>query len=381
MGSLSVLRAFFAILSLCLLAASAYLLWSWYDGEWVRDAEGVLRRVREDWRLWTGGSLLAWSFLGRSVVLLLVARGDTDPMRLERGNGTFVDSPTGARLYVEIHGSDDLPPLILTHGWSLDSRIWHYAKRDLGRHFQLIVWDLPGLGQSKRARAKVDMRGFAQDLAAVLQLAGGRPAVLAGHSIGGMIIQTLVRDQPELSGSDVRGVVLLNTTYTNPLKTMILSGLAQALRWPVIEPLMRLTILLQPLAWLAAWQSYLSGTSHLSTRLGFGRSVTRTQLDCTARLMTMQNPAVTAHGDLAMFRWSAEEALRACPVPILVLGGSKDIVTKAEASEHIAHIAPRGQLQIMEGANHMGPIAQAAAYHTAIIDFAQAVHFRGPTPL
>jgi len=381
MGSLSVLRAFFTILSLLLLAAAAYLLWSWYDGEWVRDADGALRRAREDWRLWTGGGLLAWSLLGRSMVLLLVARRDTDPMRLERGNGTYIDSPTGARLYVEIHGSDDLPPLILTHGWSLDSRIWHYAKRDLAPHFQLIVWDLPGLGQSKRARAKVDMRGFAQDLASVLQLAGGRPALLAGHSIGGMILQTLARDQPQLFGREVRGLVLLDTTYINPLKTMILSGLAQALRWPVIEPLMRLTILLQPLAWLGAWQSYLSGASHLSTRLGFGRSVTRTQLDRTARLMTMQNPAVTAHGDLAMFRWSSEEALRACPVPILVLGGSKDIVTKPEASEYIAGTAPRGRLHIVEGANHMGPVEQADAYHTAILGFAQSLQFRGPTPL
>lgn len=373
MGSLSVLRALFALLSLALLAAAAYLLWSWYEGDWVRDADGSLRRIRDDWRLWTGGALLAWSLLGRSIVLLLVARRDTDPMRLERGDGSYVDSPTGARLYVEVHGSDTLPPLILTHGWSLDSRIWHYAKHALGQHFQLIVWDLPGLGRSKRGKARIDLRDFAQDLATVLQLARGRPAILAGHSIGGMTVQTLVRDRPELFERDVRGVVLFDTSYTNPLRTMILSGLARALRWPVIEPLMGLTILLQPIAWLSSWQSYLSGSSHLATRLGFGRSVTRSQLDRTTLLMTMQNPAVTARGDLAMFRWDADGALRACAAPVLAVVGSGDIVTKPDASEHIAETSRRGRVQIVEGANHMGPVEQAAVYHDAILRFAQTL--------
>ncbi len=53
--------------------------------------------------------------------------------------------------------------------------------------------------------------------------------MLVGHSIGGMTIQTLARDHPELFGREVVGVVLLNTTYTNPLKTMILPRLMQAL--------------------------------------------------------------------------------------------------------------------------------------------------------
>jgi pimeloyl-ACP methyl ester carboxylesterase len=376
-GAQSILRALFALLSLIILAAAGYLLWSWYHGDLIRDADGVLRH-RDSWRLWTGLALFAWSFLGRSLVLPLLARRDQDPMRLERGDGRLIESTTGAKLWVETYGPEEAQPLILTHGWSLDSRIWHYAKRDLAGRFRLIVWDLPGLGRSKRARAKVDMAGFAQDLATVLGLAGGRPAVLVGHSIGGMVIQTLARDRSELFGREVSGVVLLDTTYTNPLKTMILSGLAQALRWPVIEPMMRLKILLQPLSWLSSWQSYVSGSSHIATRLGFGRYVTRSQLDRTTLLMTMQKPAVSAHGDLAMFRWDANDALRSCQVPVLVIGGSKDIVTKPEASDHIARSAGTGRLQIIEGVNHMGPVERADAYHDAIAAFADTVVPRGP---
>jgi pimeloyl-ACP methyl ester carboxylesterase len=173
--------------------------------------------------------------------------------------------------------------------------------------------------------------------------------------------------------------VLLNTTYTNPLKTMILSGLAQALRWPVVEPMMRLKILLAPLAWLSSWQSYLSGSVHIATRFGFGRFVTRSQLDRTALLMTMQNPAVSAHGDLAMFRWDAGAGLDV-RVPVLVIGGSKDIVTKPGASEVITRTLPGGHLQIVEGVNHMGPVERADLYNEAIAAFATSLSANRPVP-
>lgn len=374
MPLLPLLRALFALASLLVLAFAGYLLWTWYQGDLVRDADGVLRRVRDDWRLWVGGGLLAWSLLGRSIVSLLLARADTDPMRLDRGDGQTLESPSGARLHVESYGPATAQPIILTHGWSLDSSVWFYAKRDLAKRFRVIVWDLPGLGLSKRpARGKIDMAAFAQDLATVIGLTRGRPALLVGHSIGGMIIQTLARDRPELFGRDVAGVVLLNTTHTNPLRTMILSGLMQALRRPVIVPMMRLKIWLQPLVWLSAWQSYLSGSTHISTRFGFGRFVTRSQLDRTALLLTRNSPAVSAHGDLAMIRWDSQMALAGIDIPVLILGGSADIVTRPGASRAIAAAVPHAQLRIVDGVNHMGPIEGAEEYNQAIAAFADAL--------
>ena len=172
--------------------------------------------------------------------------------------------------------------------------------------FHVITWDLPGVGRSK---GKIGLESFAADLCAVTALAGGRKAVLVGHSIGGMTIQTLVRDDPDFIDAYVAGIVLLNTTYTNPLRTMILSPLWRALRWPLIEPLMWLAIPLLPLVWLSAWQSYLSGSAHLANRFGFGKHVSRSQLNATTLLATRNSPGAQARGNLAMFRWDATDAL------------------------------------------------------------------------
>lgn len=246
--------------------------------------------------------------------------------------------------------------------------------------YRVVTWDLPGLGLSRDLVDQIDLRVFAQQLKRIVEWTGTGPVILVGHSIGGMTIQTLARDFPEFYRSRVGGTVLINTTYTNPLRTMILSGVAQAVRWPILEPLMRLTILLQPLAWLMAWQSYLSGSAHLANRLGFGRYVTRSQLNHTTLLSTRNPPGNVERGNLAMFRWDATGALATVSNPLLIIGGAGDIVTRPDASKDLAAQAPGSQVEIIEGVNHMGFLERHADHSRLIADFAAKVFRRVSSP-
>lgn len=371
MPLLSIIRLLTTVLSLIIVGFVVYLLWSWNQGELVQEADGDLVRVREDWRLWTALLLGAFSFLGKFLVLPLLAKGDHgEPSREDRGNGRIVSGAHGAQLYVEELGTPSQPTLILTHGWAMDNTIWHYAKRDLGKHFRIIVWDLPGLGQSK---GDISLENFAANLAAIVEHSGAERVGLVGHSIGGMTIQTLARDNPAFFNTRVAGAVLVNTTYTNPLKTMILPRFMQAIRFPLLEPIMRLTILLQPLAWLSTWQSYLSGMSHIANRLGFGKYVTRSQLEHVTLLSTKNPPGNIQKGNLAMFRWDATGALASVSVPVLLLAGELDIVTKPAASIDISRQARNTSLETIEGVNHMGLMERADVYNAAMIRFFQSV--------
>ena len=364
-------------LSLLILGGAGWFGWTWYEGIVVQTPDGDLARVREDWRLWLALGLLAWSFLGRFVVLSLLAKPDgaADPSRARRSEGRQIEGHAGASLYVETTGPATAPTLVLIHGWGLDSTIWFLLRRTLGNRYRIIAWDLPGLGRSRRGSSKtLCLTDFAENLKRVMATAGG-PVVLVGHSIGGMTIQTLARDAPELFGRDVAGVVLVNTTYTNPLRTMIFSGFLQAIRRPVLEPVMGLMIVLQPLVWLGAWQGYLSGSAHIANRLGFGRFVTRSQLDHTALLPTRNPPAVQGRGNMAMFRWDATGAVaRISPqVPVLVLAGELDIITKAEASRTIVSSAPQSRLSEVTGVNHMGFLERSDVYCAEIASFVDSL--------
>jgi len=360
------------------LAAAGYLLWTWWSGEIVSQPPGVDYRVREDWRAWTAAGLLTWSILGRWPTTLLLARSDTDPTAPRRADGAMIDSPTGSKLYVETRGPANGPVVVATHGWGLDSTIWQYLNRDLATHrslvpHQQVTWDLPGLGRSKPpADGEIALELFAGDLAHLIDRVSPRPVVLIGHSIGGMTIQTLARDHPDLFRARVAGVVLFDTTYTNPLRTMILSKLALAMRRPVLEPVLKMAVVYEPLAWLGAWQGYLNGTAHMANRLQFGRYVTRSQLEHTTLLGTRNSPGILARGNLAMFDWDASSAIADMDCPLLILGGDVDVVTKLEASEAIRDMASDAVLEPVSGVNHMGFLERSGHYNSRTIDFIAA---------
>ena len=367
-------RALLSLVSLFILAAAAYLLWSWLHGYDVRLSDGSLRHVRGPmWRLYVAAGLFACSFLGRFVVLMFIPAGRDEP-REERAVSHTVAAPDGSALHVESFGREGAPTLVLTHGWGLNSTAWWYTKHALAARFRLVTWDLPGLGRSKPpSDGKYTIDRFAEALGAVVQFAGPGPVILVGHSIGGMATQTVWRACPEAVKRRIAGMALIDTTHEDPIRTMWLSPVWRALRWPVIEPMCWMMIALSPLVWLSSWQSYLSGSSQLAMRLtGFGRYATRGQVDFTARLACKGSPGVQAKGNLAMFRWKATEVLPTLAVPLLVLTGSRDIVTLPSASDTIVEHAPNGRLIRIEGCGHMGFMEQSLAYDDAIADFADA---------
>jgi pimeloyl-ACP methyl ester carboxylesterase len=374
MPLLSFARFIAATLSLIILAIALYLLYSWAAGgeQVVLETRRVVRVPAEPWRLLVGLGLLAWSLLGRFIVVALAARRDIHPIRPTLGAGRIERSPTGAELFIQNSGAVGGPPVILTHGWGMDASFWKHAKHDLGDRFRLTLWDLPGLGRSYLAppEHRVDLSDYAADLAFLVDQVEGRP-VLVGHSIGGMIIQTLLRDRPEVV-ERLAGVVLLNTTYTNPLRTMAISGAALAMQ-PLAEVCARIAIALAPLVKLMKWQSYMSGSAHLAMRLGFGRYVTHSELEHVARLATMAPPDVEAKGSLAMFRWDGSGAFGRAGLPTLVIGGDVDVITLPSASQVIAEQAPRARLEIIPDANHMGPLERDEIYNRLIGEFVLAV--------
>jgi len=188
-----------------------------------------------------------------------------------------------------------------------------------------------------------------------------------------MTVQTFCSHHPELLNGRVAAIVLENTTHTNPLETMILSRVFRPLQ-PVVEFAFMLDMVLSPALWVMNWQAWLSGATHAAVRFtAFGARPTREQLDRTARLITMNSPAVQARGNIAMLRWSMTDCLPRIDVPALVFVGGRDLITKDHAGEAIAAALPQARLVRVEDAGHMGPIEQAAFYNEQIGDFVEFV--------
>ena len=321
-----------------------------------------------------GLALLLFTFSGRALVHLAVPSGNDEPKPLESGATQYLQRPDGTKIRVEIFGRPDAPTLVFTHGWGISQTEWYYAKRDLAGQFRLIFWDLPGLGKSTQP----DNRDFAlekmaSDLESVLTLANGKPVVLVGHSIGGMINLTFCRLFPNRIGRDVKGIVQVDTSYTNPVTTTKNAGLSQALQKPVAEPVLHAIIWFSPLVRVMNWLSYQNGMSHMmNAKSSFAGSETWGQLDLISRYGYESPPSVVARGTLAMFHWDAKPVLPRIQVPVLILVGEQDTTTLPSASEYMQHTIPNATLEKVSPSAHYGLLEQNERFDSAIARFASA---------
>ena len=201
------------LLSVGILGGGSYILYEWYQGELVGTSY-----------LWAGVATVLWTFGGRLISLPLLRRPGNDEPKFMRSNTVQrLSRPDGSVLQVEFFGPEDGQPIILSHGWGPNSTVWYYVKRQLSDRFRVIVWDLPGLGKSTKPHNNDhSVEKYARDLEAVVALAGDKPVILLGHSMGGMINLTFCRLFPAQLGTRVAGLILVDTTYTNPVKTCIL---------------------------------------------------------------------------------------------------------------------------------------------------------------
>ncbi|HEV7279714.1 MAG TPA: alpha/beta hydrolase [Pirellulaceae bacterium] len=405
----SVLRTFFlGILGWVVLGLGIYLIYEWADGvdeprgPVVLNAE-VAGRIDDDparegamvapanagddraggWPALLGGiALILLSTVGPyPLILLLSRRGPEDPdPNQQAGKPLSISRPDGSEIHAEIFGPKTGPTIICTHGWSLDRTDWMYLIDRYGSRYRVVVWDLPGLGKSKTATNRdCSLEKYAEDLHSLIGSTGEGATILVGHSIGGMILQTYCRLHPEMLGKRVHGVALVHTTYQNPLTTMLGAPLWTALQKPLIEPLNYLMIGLAPLAWLANWQSYLNGTLHLTSRItSFAGRQTGFQVNYSARLGALAWPAVIARGNLAMMKWEEEPTLPKISVPVLVVGGANDRITKPEASERIASAAPRADLVLLKPGGHLGHWESHDQFLTALDRFVVVVGETAP---
>lgn len=375
------------LLSLGLVGGGVYLLWAWFQRAWAYDPQ--LDRYMFDLNagfnlptacLAAGLALLLWAVAGGWIIRGLGsltcrsrARGDR-PRDTRQGRVQRLPRPDGSELQVEFYGPEHGPTIILTHGWSFNSTEWYYAKQALSQHFRLIVWDLPGLGRSTRpANNDYSLENLACHLEAVLALAGGQPAILLGHSIGGMITLTFARLFPDLLASRVAGLVLVHTTYTNPARTIANADLYTALERPVLVPLLHLAIWLSPLVWLLNWLSYLNGMTHVFTKQnGFAGSETWDQVEFFARLQSQAAPDVLARGMLGMLHYDATDTLPQIDLPTLVIPADHDPICRPEASQRIHQEMPAAQLAPLAPARHMGLIEHHEQFAKIVSEFTRA---------
>lgn len=153
-----------------------------------------------------------------------LAGADTSPpARLP--SGYVVGLPGRGEIFVRDTGGDG-PVVLLVHGWTVTADLnWIGVYRTLSHAgYRAVAVDLRGHGRGLRTSAAFRLRDCADDLAALVDALDVGPVFAVGYSMGGPVVQLLVRDHPDV----VAGAVLCatSTNWKGPQMRVIWSTMA-----------------------------------------------------------------------------------------------------------------------------------------------------------
>ena len=230
------------------------------------------------------------------------------------------------------------PPVLLLHGFGGAACNWTLVAPRLIPGRRVLVPDLPGHGGSAPLAAPLEtLDAFADRMAALLAV--GAPAVVAGHSMGGVVALRLAVRHPQL----VRGLLLAGC-----------AGIVSTTRRA--EQLLMLTSLLKPGRRISRWRRTVAASPLLRT-LAFGVVSVADPRALSPRAVNGFLAGSALYTDLrsagdALVRTDPRLDLEHVRCPALVLHGARDFqVPLADAYEYARRL--RASLRVVADCGHL----------------------------
>jgi len=244
-------------------------------------------------------------------------------------------------------GNPAATPILFLHGIGGAADAFAPQLDHFGRDYRAIAWNMPGYAHSAPLPL-VTMAALAASLAGFIEALGLDRPILVGHSIGGMVVQRLVAEAPQIA----RALVLAQTSAVFGSR----------------DP-----------AWAEAF---------IEARLGpldAGKSVADIAPDSIRDLVgenadpagiaraleCMQAVPDSTYRDmvLAMPGFDGRDALPRIAVPTLVLAGSADRNAPPSGMERMAARIPGARYAVLEDVGHLAYAEQPQRFNEAVGQF------------
>lgn len=258
----------------------------------------------------------------------------------------------GTPLFYEPRGArDHRAALAFCDGIGCDGYVWRYLREDFAQRFSVHP-HYRGHGRSPPPAdlSRVRIIDLADDLAAVLDDAKVRRAVIFGHSMGVQVaLETYRRHRDR-----VAGLILMCGVPSHPLRTFRNSDLLEELLPKIQRVTTRLPSFVNQ---LSRWMLPTRLTYELATRLEIRKDLVQ-PADFMPYLEGMSRVDVRLF--LAMLssagEHSADDLLPHIDVPTLIVSGERDGFTPPERSRHMVEAIPLAELLEIPGGSHTAPI-------------------------
>lgn len=222
------------------------------------------------------------------------------------------------------------PTLLCLHGIGSSSASFAPQFDELAAELRVLAWDAPGYARSADPAAPLDLDGYADAAADVLQERVSGPAHVLGVSWGGVIAMRLATRRPDL----VRSLILADSSRGSGRDP----GQAAAMRARVGE----LTE---------------QGPAEFARRRGHRLVSDQAPAELVERVMATMAASIRLPGygyaAATMADTDLTGALADVKVPTLVLCGAEDTVTGVAESQALAGGIPDAVFVTLRGAGHL----------------------------
>lgn len=254
----------------------------------------------------------------------------------------------GSRRRIPVRISGSGKPLLLLHGYPLDSRMWLPLMERLSSRFLCIAPDLRGFGNSPEEKFGYELDDLATDTRAVLEsVAPNSRPILCGLSMGGYIAMRYMSQ----FGEEVDRAVLTNTRANADHAT------AQQVR--------------RNTAVNALKQGSEQTVAPMLSKLLSQRTVESNPavVNSVKEMMFSTKPSSIAWAQLAMANRPdslTEIATWSCPT--LCIAGAADTITPPEALQAIADRIAGASIRIDPNSAHLTPLESPDWFADQILD-------------
>jgi non-heme chloroperoxidase len=236
-----------------------------------------------------------------------------------------VTTGDGTTLHVELHGPEDGPILVLSHGWTCSTKYWWPQVHTFAADHRVVTYDQRGHGRSEPGRGRLSADVLGDDLSRVLAavVPEGRTAVLVGHSMGAMSIVAWAGRHPAEVRRYASAVLLASTAMDGLLAESML------VRLPGVSPramgvigkalVSAPTPVVPPSPTMASLVRYVA----------LSAAATDEQVEFCERIVLDCPPRARARWGSALGRLDIREGLSHLDVPTSVLVGTRDRLTPA----------------------------------------------------
>jgi pimeloyl-ACP methyl ester carboxylesterase len=246
---------------------------------------------------------------------------------LERGS---------VKIYYEIHG-DKGPVMILTHGYSATSQMWHGQVAAFSKDYRIILWDMRGHGRSDYPDdiGEYSEAATVADMAALLDAAGTETAIVGGLSLGGYMSLAFHAAHPQR----VAALLIIDTGpgFKNDEAR-------------------------------ESWNKYALATAKNFEAEGLARLKSASPERATSEHRSAKGLINAARGMLTQRNANVINSLPGIAVPSLVLVGAND-EPFLNAADYMAKRIPKARKIVIPDAGHAANIDQPGLFNEAVLDF------------